>query len=521
MTDYILEMKDITKAFGATKALDNVNLKVERNSIHAICGENGAGKSTLMNVLSGWYPTGDYTGTLIFDGKEVNYSGIKDSEKDGISIIHQELSLIPDLNIMDNIFLGNEVNKRGIIDWDEQYKQAQKYLTLVGLDDDPRAEISSLSVAKMQLVELAKAISKDCKLLILDEPTASLNVDDSEKLLQLIKSLNEEGITSIIISHKLEEITEVADEITIIRDGQTIETLDNRNRDLDENRIIQGMIGRKMTNRFPEKTNTIGEVNYELKNWTFSNPVNEHKLLLDDINIQIHKGEVVGISGLMGSGRTELALTMYGDPPGDKISGTMYKDGKEITNSNVREAIDNGIIYLTEDRKTKGLYLDRSIRENITIASLDKISTNNVINKEKEVVDTNEFSKKVRVKSSGIEQNTRYLSGGNQQKVLLARLLYRDSDLIILDEPTKGVDVGAKYEIYELINEATALGKSVLMISSDMPEVIGMSDRIYVMNEGKIVGELDKEEANQEIIMKTILDGSNNTIVSHSKPSSR
>lgn len=515
MTDYILEMKDITKVFGATKALDNVNLKVERNTIHAICGENGAGKSTLMNVLSGWYPSGDYTGTLIFDGKEVNYSGIKDSEKDGIAIIHQELSLIPDLNIMDNIFLGNEINDKGIINWDEQYKKAEKYLTLVGLDDDPRSEISSLSVAKMQLVELAKAISKDVKLLILDEPTASLNVDDSEKLLQLIKSLNEEGITSIIISHKLEEITEIADEITIIRDGHTIETLDNTNKDLDENRIIQGMIGRQMTNRFPEKTNEIGEINYEIKNWTFSNPINSDKLLLDDVNIKIHKGEVVGISGLMGAGRTELALTIYGNPPGDKISGNIYKNGEEISVNNVKEAIKNGIIYLTEDRKTKGLYLDRSIKENITIASLNKISKNSVIDKEKEISDTKIYSDKVKVKSSGIDQNTRYLSGGNQQKVLLARLLYTDSDLLILDEPTKGVDVGAKYEIYELINQATSMGKSVLMISSDMPEVIGLSDRIYVMNEGRIVGELNKGEANQEVIMKTILDGSENTIVSH------
>lgn len=516
MTDYILEMKDITKVFGATKALDNVNLKVERNTIHAICGENGAGKSTLMNVLSGWYPSGDYTGTLIFDGKEVNYSGIKDSEKDGIAIIHQELSLIPDLNIMDNIFLGNEINDKGIINWDKQYKKAEKYLTLVGLDDDPRSEISSLSVAKMQLVELAKAISKDVKLLILDEPTASLNVDDSEKLLQLIKSLNEEGITSIIISHKLEEITEIADEITIIRDGHTIETLDNTNKDLDENRIIQGMIGRQMTNRFPEKTNEIGEINYEIKNWTFSNPINAEKLLLDDINIKIHKGEVVGISGLMGAGRTELALTIYGNPPGDKISGNIYKNGEEISVNTVKEAIKNGIIYLTEDRKTKGLYLDRSIKENITIASLNKISKNSVIDKEKEISDTKIYSDKVKVKSSGIDQNTRYLSGGNQQKVLLARLLYTDSDLLILDEPTKGVDVGAKYEIYELINQATSMGKSVLMISSDMPEVIGLSDRIYVMNEGRIVGELNKGEANQEVIMKTILDGSENTIVSHS-----
>lgn len=516
MTDYILEMKDITKVFGATKALDNVNLKVERNTIHAICGENGAGKSTLMNVLSGWYPSGDYTGTLIFDGKEVNYSGIKDSEKDGIAIIHQELSLIPDLNIMDNIFLGNEINDKGIINWDKQYKKAEKYLTLVGLDDDPRSEISSLSVAKMQLVELAKAISKDVKLLILDEPTASLNVDDSEKLLQLIKSLNEEGITSIIISHKLEEITEIADEITIIRDGHTIETLDNTNKDLDENRIIQGMIGRQMTNRFPEKTNEIGEINYEIKNWTFSNPINSDKLLLEDVNIKIHKGEVVGISGLMGAGRTELALTIYGNPPGDKISGNIYKNGKEISVNNVKEAIKNGIIYLTEDRKTKGLYLDRSIKENITIASLNKISKNSVIDKEKEISDTKIYSDKVKVKSSGIDQNTRYLSGGNQQKVLLARLLYTDSDLLILDEPTKGVDVGAKYEIYELINQATSMGKSVLMISSDMPEVIGLSDRIYVMNEGRIVGELNKGEANQEVIMKTILDGSENTIVSHS-----
>lgn len=516
MTDYILEMKDITKVFGATKALDNVNLKVERNTIHAICGENGAGKSTLMNVLSGWYPSGDYTGTLIFDGKEVNYSGIKDSEKDGIAIIHQELSLIPDLNIMDNIFLGNEINDKGIINWDKQYKKAEKYLTLVGLDDDPRSEISSLSVAKMQLVELAKAISKDVKLLILDEPTASLNVDDSEKLLQLIKSLNEEGITSIIISHKLEEITEIADEITIIRDGHTIETLDNTNKDLDENRIIQGMIGRQMTNRFPEKTNEIGEINYEIKNWTFSNPINSDKLLLDDVNIKIHKGEVVGISGLMGAGRTELALTIYGNPPGDKISGNIYKNGEEISVNTVKEAIKNGIIYLTEDRKTKGLYLDRSIKENITIASLNKISKNSVIDKEKEISDTKIYSDKVKVKSSGIDQNTRYLSGGNQQKVLLARLLYTDSDLLILDEPTKGVDVGAKYEIYELINQATSMGKSVLMISSDMPEVIGLSDRIYVMNEGRIVGELNKGEANQEVIMKTILDGSENTIVSHS-----
>lgn len=514
--DYILEMNNITKRFGGVKALDNVNLKVRRDTIHGLCGENGAGKSTLMNVLSGLFPQGHYEGELIFDGELVNFSNIKDSEKNGISIIHQELSLVPNLNIMENIFLGSEISKNGVINWKEQEKVTKKYLTLVGLEEDPYEPINNLSVAKKQLIELAKAISKNIKLLILDEPTASLNENDSQKLLEIIESLTHEGITSIIISHKLDEIVQVADDITIIRDGKTIETLNNNDKNIDQDRIIQGMIGRKMTSRYPDKNHKAGDKYFELSNWTFSDKKGEIDLL-KDININVSESEIVGIYGLMGSGRSELALSIYGYNIGNKISGTMIKNKKELDINSVKEAINNGIVYLTEDRKSLGLFLDDSIKKNISIASLDKISSNNVINEDKEIRIAEELSEKVNVKSSGINQNTRYLSGGNQQKVLLARLFCTDADLFILDEPTKGVDVGAKYEIYKLINEYAEKGKSIIVISSELPEVIGISDRIYVMNDGQIVGEFDQKDATQENIFKSIIDHSENTIVSHSK----
>ncbi|MDL2310948.1 sugar ABC transporter ATP-binding protein [Peptostreptococcaceae bacterium OttesenSCG-928-C18] len=505
MSDYILQMKNITKEFPGVKALDDVNLNVRRGTIHAIVGENGAGKSTLMNVLSGVYPHGTYTGDIVYENDICKLRNINDSEKKGIVIIHQELALVPNLSIKENIFLGNERSKRGIIDWQKTYNDAKRYTELVGLDEDLNILIEELGVGKQQLVEIAKALSKNVKLLILDEPTASLNDNDSEKLLNLILSLKKEGITSIIISHKLNEINKIADDITIIRDGNCIETLVRGIDDISEDRIIKGMVGRELTDRYPERDSVIGEIQYEIKNWTIESEVIPEKLVVDNVNINVRKGEVVGIAGLMGSGRTELAMSIFGKSHGVFKSGEIYKDGKKINLSNPKEAIKAKIAYVTEDRKSQGLILEQSIKSNTTLSDLSKISNYGVINDNEEMKVANEYKDKINIKAPNVMYKSGQLSGGNQQKIMLARWIYSDPDLLILDEPTRGIDVGAKYEIYGIINDLAKEGRSIIVISSEMPEVIGISDRVYVMNEGKIVGELEKELINQENIMKAIM----------------
>lgn len=499
MADYILEMKNIVNEFSGVRALDDVNLSIKRGEIHALCGENGAGKSTLMNVLSGLYSYGNYSGDIIYDGETCQFKGLRDSEEKGIVIIHQELALSQYLSIKENIFLGNEQTKHGIIDWNLTERKTENLLKTVGLKINPNTLVSQIGVGHQQLVEIAKAFSKNVRLLILDEPTAALNEEESANLLELIKEFRNQGITSIIISHKLNEIVDVADRITILRDGQTIETLENE--DITEERIIKGMVGRDLTNRYPDRHPNIGEVFFEVKDWTVHHPIDTARVMNNHINFTIRRGEIVGIAGLMGAGRTEFAMSVFGNSYGSNISGKIYKDGKEIKIKDVSQAIHNGLAYVSEDRKALGLNLLMDIRENTTIASLGKISKSGVLDKEKEVTEAESYRKKMRTKANNVFQNVGSLSGGNQQKVVLAKWLMTEPDVLFLDEPTRGIDVGAKYEIYTIIEEMAAQGKCVCIISSELPEIIGMCDRIYTMNEGTMTGEVLRADANQETLM--------------------
>jgi putative multiple sugar transport system ATP-binding protein len=505
MSDIILEMRNITKTFPGVKALDNVNLSVQRGEIHALVGENGAGKSTLMKVLSGVYPDGTYTGQIFYEGQERHFKDIAHSEKVGIVIIHQELALIPMLSIKENIFLGNERARRGVIDWNEATQRTQELLEKVGLHESPNTLITDIGVGKQQLVEIAKSLAKEVRLLILDEPTASLNESDSDALLQLLLQFKAQGISSILISHKLGEVSRVADSITILRDGATIETLDCRKDVITEDRIIRGMVGRDMTHRFPPRDHNIGETIFEIKNWTVYHPAHRDRKVVDDVNLHVRRGEVVGIAGLMGSGRTELAMSIFGHSYGRNISGTVSKHGQAIDVSSIDRAIANGIAYGTEDRKTYGLVLIQDIKNNITLANLAAVANGIVINEPKEMVEAQAYQQRLSIKCSSILQKTVNLSGGNQQKVVLSKWLFAQPEILILDEPTRGIDVGAKYEIYTLINRMADEGKGVIVISSEMPEILGVCDRIYVMNKGKFVGELTRAEATQEAIMKCIM----------------
>ncbi|MGD6843016.1 multiple monosaccharide ABC transporter ATP-binding protein [Bacillus infantis] len=502
MPEYILEMRNITKEFPGVKALDQVNLQVADGEIHALCGENGAGKSTLMKVLSGVYPHGTYTGDILFKGNVCEFKDIKQSENKGIVIIHQELALIPELSIAENIFLGNEQAKKGIINWNETTVKTLELLRKVGLSESPHALVSNIGVGKQQLVEIAKALSKEVKLLILDEPTAALNERDSENLLRLLLEFKKQGISSIIISHKLNEVTSISDSITILRDGQTIETLDVKEDGISEDRIIKGMVGRDLTNRYPAREPEIGEVMFEVKDWEVYHPLHAERKVIDQASLSIRRGEIVGIAGLMGAGRTELAMSIFGKSYGKNISGSLFKDGKEIQLKDISSAIKNGLAYVTEDRKNYGLVLIDDIKSNISLASLNKISRNLVIQDHAEYKEAEGFRRKMNIKTPSVLQKTNNLSGGNQQKVVLSKWIFSEPDILILDEPTRGIDVGAKYEIYTIINQLAADGKGILLISSELPELLGMCDRIYVMNEGQITGELDKSEANQESIMR-------------------
>ena len=506
MANVLLEMKNITKTFPGVKALDNVNLQVEEGEIHALVGENGAGKSTLMNVLSGIYPFGTYEGDIIYNGKVCEFHNIKDSEKKGIVIIHQELALIPYMTIGENMFLGNERGKKWNIDWNKTYSEADKYLKMVGLTDSSKTLIKDIGTGKQQLVEIAKALAKNAKLLILDEPTSSLNETDSRALLDLMKEFKKQGMTMIIISHKLNEVSYVADKITIVRDGSTIETLDCKTDEISEDRIIKGMVNRDMTDRFPKRHDVeIGDIMMEVKNWTVYHPEFAERKVVDNVSMNVRKGEVVGIYGLMGAGRTELAMSIFGRSYGIGISGTLKLGGAEVVLRSPKQAIEHKLAYVTEDRKGNGLVLTNSIKHNTSLANLKGLSKNLVIDKDKEYAVAAEYVGKLRTKTPSVEQLVGNLSGGNQQKVLLAKWMFADPDVLILDEPTRGIDVGAKYEIYCIINDLVAAGKSVVMISSELPEVIGMSDRIYIMNEAKIVGEIPASEATQENIMACIV----------------
>lgn len=510
MARMLLEMQNITKTFGSVRALGDVNLQVQEGEIHALVGENGAGKSTLMNVLSGIYQYGTYEGKILYAGEECKFQTIKDSEKKGIVIIHQELALVPLLSIAENMFLGNERGSSAKINWDETHHKARELLDLVGLKESTHTLIKDIGVGKQQLVEIAKALGKNVKLLILDEPTASLNDRESKALLDLLLQLKKEkGVTSIIISHKLNEVSYVADTITVIRDGTVIKSLYKGKDAFDEGTIIQAMVGREITDRFPKRQSNIGDVCFEVKNWNVDHPVFDGIKVCDNVNFNIRKGEVVGISGLMGAGRTELAMSIFGRSYGANISGEIYLNGKKVSFPTVKSAIEHGIAYVTEDRKGNGLILTESIAKNTTFAKLDKISKNAILDFGLENKYAEEMRKEMHTKCASIFENVGNLSGGNQQKVLVGKWLFAEPDILILDEPTRGIDVGAKYEIYCIINDMIAHGKSVLFISSEMPEILGMCDRIYIMNEGKMVGEMQGKDATQEKIMAAILKTDN------------
>ena len=505
MNDVILEMRGITKRFPGVNALDNVNLAVRAGEIHAVVGENGAGKSTLMKVLSGVYPCDSYEGEIRFEGELRRFRDIADSEKLGIIIIHQELALVPLLSIAENIFLGNETARGGVIDWFEAYARTRELLGKVGLREPPTALVTNLGVGKQQLVEIAKALSKKVRLLILDEPTASLNESDSDALLNLLLELKAQGIASILISHKLNEVAKVADSITVLRDGATVETMDCRAAPISEDRIIRGMVGRDMAHRYPERRPEIGETLFEVRDWCVHHALHADREQIRGVNLHVRRGEIVGIAGLMGAGRTEFAMSVFGRSYGQRISGTVRMHGREVDVSTIRKAIDHGIAYVTEDRKSAGLVLEEDIRKNVSLANLEAISERGVIDDGREFKVAHEYRRALNIRCAGVDQRVVNLSGGNQQKVVLSKWLFAKPELLILDEPTRGIDVGAKYEIYTIIDRLASEGKGILMISSELPELLGMCDRIYVMNEGRFVAEFPAAEASQEKIMRAIL----------------
>ncbi|NAS26803.1 ATP-binding cassette domain-containing protein [Herbidospora sp. NEAU-GS84] len=498
----LLEMRSITKTFPGVTALADVNLEVRQGEIHAICGENGAGKSTLMKVLSGVHPHGTYTGDIVYQGEQVRFSDIRASENAGIVIIHQELALVPGMSITENIFLGNEPRKRGGIDWKAAQRRALELMEEVGLREDPDTLIKDIGVGKQQLVEIAKAFAKDVKLLILDEPTAALNEADSRHLLDLLRGIRDRGVTSIIISHKLNEIEAIADTITILRDGRTIESLDVKADGVNEDRIVRGMVGRELHSRFPEHTPNIGEVFFEVRDWTVRHPISADRLVCKGSSFNVRRGEIVGFAGLMGAGRTELAMSLFGRSYGVYLSGRVFKDGEEVQLRTVSDAIDHGLAYVSEDRKAIGLNLLDDIKTSMVAAKLSKVAHHGVIDPVREYRYAEEYRQSLRVKTPSVDEGVTKLSGGNQQKVVLAKWMFTDPDLLILDEPTRGIDVGAKYEIYGIIQRLADQGKGVIVISSELPELIGLCDRIYTVFEGTVTGEVPRAEADPELLMK-------------------
>ncbi|MEU2237382.1 multiple monosaccharide ABC transporter ATP-binding protein [Streptomyces vietnamensis] len=502
----ILQMRSIVKTFPGVRALSEVTLSVEHGEVHALCGENGAGKSTLMKVLSGVHPHGTYEGEILFDGEPCRFKDIRASEQHGIVIIHQELALVPHLSIAENIFLGNEPSRRGIIDWHEALRRASELLRRVGLDEHPETRVADIGVGKQQLVEIAKALAKNVRLLILDEPTAALNDEDSAKLLRLMRELKDQGITSIIISHKLNEIAQIADSVTILRDGRSIETLDVRDPATTEERIIRGMVGRDLDSRFPDRTPYEGPVGaepvLEVRDWTVRHPLDRGRKVVDGVSLRVRRGEIVGVAGLMGAGRTELAMSVFGRSYGHYERGTVLKDGREVRTRTVPEAVAHGIAYVTEDRKHYGLDLGDSVSRNISLASLGALARRGIVDGHEERKVAERYRRTMNIKAPNVLEPVGRLSGGNQQKVVLSKWILAGPDVLILDEPTRGVDVGAKFEIYTVIDRLAAEGKAILFISSELPELLGMCDRIYTMAAGRLTGEVPREDATQEVLMR-------------------
>lgn len=498
----LLEMRGITKEFPGVRALDDVSFKVSYRETHCLVGENGAGKSTLMKVLSGVYGHGTYSGDILLNGEVQKFRSISDSERQGIAIIYQELALVPHMTVYENIFLGHEINTRGVVDWNETIRRAKEMLETVGLHINPATLVRDLSVSQQQLVEIAKALSKNVKLLILDEPTSALNETESENLLSLVRSLKDRGITSVLISHKLKEVISVADVVTVLRDGLTVCTLYADKQEIDENTIIKNMVGREINNIYPERDYTAtDEIILEVRDLNaYNRSIGRH--VLRNINFNVRKGEIVGFAGLMGSGRTELALSIFGNYARYQLSGEIVKNGISHRFRHPSEAIAAGIAYVSEDRKTKGLILSQDVKQNITLANLRELAKRSLVNSHEEVRVARQYKESLNIKTPSIEQVVNNLSGGNQQKVSVAKWLFVKPDILILDEPTRGIDVGAKFEIYAIMKDLVSNGMSIIMISSELPEVLGMSDRIYVMSEGRLTGELQSKDASQEAIMR-------------------
>lgn len=502
MNSSILEMRNISKEFPGVKALDNVSFTVAKGEIHCLVGENGAGKSTLMKVLSGVYPHGSYNGDILFNGEVQQFRHISDSERVGIAIIYQELALVPEMTVYENIFLGHEIKRNNIVDWNETIKQAGEMLKKVNLDINPAVKVKELGIGKQQLVEIAKALSKDVKLLILDEPTSSLNEKDSENLLQLLRDLKSHGVTSIMISHKLKEVIAIADSITVLRDGKTICTLSAQAGEISEGVLIKNMVGREINNIYPPRKHVpTQDVILEVKNWNARNPATGRDIL-KDVNIRVNRGEIVGLAGLIGSGRTEFALSIFGNPGKYQIHGNLYLDGTQRSFNHPEEAIRSGLSYVSEDRKGNGLILIQDVKQNISLANLKELTKSLVVDSNAEIMVANKYKTDLNIKTPTIEQKVSNLSGGNQQKVCLGKWLFVKPNILILDEPTRGIDVGAKYEIYTIMRDLVQQGMSIIMISSELPEILGMSDRIYIVASGKIAGELQAQEATQEKIMQ-------------------
>lgn len=502
MNSSILEMRNISKEFPGVKALDNVSFTVAKGEIHCLVGENGAGKSTLMKVLSGVYPHGSYNGDILFNGEVQQFRHISDSERVGIAIIYQELALVPEMTVFENIFLGHEIKRNNIVDWNETIKQAGEMLKKVNLDINPAVKVKELGIGKQQLVEIAKALSKDVKLLILDEPTSSLNEKDSENLLQLLRDLKSHGVTSIMISHKLKEVIAIADSITVLRDGKTICTLSAQAGEISEGVLIKNMVGREINNIYPPRKHVpTQDVILEVKNWNARNPATGRDIL-KDVNIRVNRGEIVGLAGLIGSGRTEFALSIFGNPGKYQIHGNLYLDGTQRSFNHPEEAIRSGLSYVSEDRKGNGLILIQDVKQNISLANLKELTKSLVVDSNAEIMVANKYKTDLNIKTPTIEQKVSNLSGGNQQKVCLGKWLFVKPNILILDEPTRGIDVGAKYEIYTIMRDLVQQGMSIIMISSELPEILGMSDRIYIVASGRIAGELQAQEATQEKIMQ-------------------
>ncbi|HHU36811.1 MAG TPA: sugar ABC transporter ATP-binding protein [Treponema sp.] len=505
MSEYILEIQKLTKDFPGVRALDDVNLKVKKGEIHCLCGENGAGKSTLMSVVSGVHPNESYQGTVIYKGKKTNYSSVKDSEKEGLAIIHQELALSPYLSIFENMFLGHMKTCCGIINWDKYYIESQKYLDRVGLKEDPKTIVSKLGVGKQQLVEIARALSKHAEVLILDEPTSSLNDEESDKLLDLILDLKKQGITCIMISHKLKEVLKIADTVTILRDGKTISSYDVKKDKLTQPMIVKDMVGRELGITIEKHKGEIGDKIFEVENWNVYHPDYHSMRVVKNASFHLNRGEILAFCGPMGAGRTELMMSLFGRSYGSNSDGILRLYGDVSDTSTPRKALNAGIGYVSEDRKSLGLILIQDIKTNISSSSLNKISSFGVVNAREEIETAEKYRESLRIKTPSIHQLAKNLSGGNQQKVVLSRCLAADPEIFIVDEPTRGIDVGAKFEIYSILNNLVEQGKSVIIITSELPEAIGMADRIYVMNEGEIKGMLTREEATQEAIMNMAL----------------